>query len=88
MTASSLHKATEHQKQWFSKMTSFPINATLTLRGLLKPIELVSKIKINILFYGQKHILSGIYIVTGQQDTVSESGYQSALSLTRIGGIE
>ena len=82
-----LDKTTEADKTWWTQMTSYPINATLTVRGLLRNILLMSKIRVTVLFYGQKHIYSGIYIVNGQQDTVSSSGFRTKLTLTRIGGV-
>lgn len=82
-----LDKTTESDKTWWANMTAYPINATLTIRGLLRNVLLMSKIRVNVLFYGQKHIYSGIYIVTGQKDTVNSSGFRTTLSLTRVGGV-
>jgi len=44
-------------------------------------------VRLNVIFPGgNKHISSGLYIVTKQVDTLSESGYKTVLSLTKIGG--
>jgi len=43
-------------------------------------------VNINCYFYGQKHIASGLYIITKQTDTISQSGYRTTLELLRIGG--
>lgn len=80
------HKTSEADKNWWTQVTQYPIKATLTLKGLLKASTLMSYIKINTYFYGQKHISSGLYIITKQQDQINESGYRTTLSLTRIGG--
>ena len=69
-------------------MTQYPVSATLTIKGLLKPAVLMSFIKINSYFFGKKHISSGLYIITKQQDRVDSSGYKTTLSLTRISGDE
>ena len=45
---------------------------------------LMSYIKINTLFYGQKDLASGL--VTEQQDTISGSGYSTELTLLRVAG--
>lgn len=75
----------EIQKNWWTQMTTFPISAQLTMRGLLKPISLMDYIQINVVFYGQKHITSGLYVVTGEQDILSGSGFMTNLSLLRVG---
>lgn len=75
---------TEASKDWWTKMTQFPISATLVLKGLLRPAMLMSYVKINCYFYGQKHVSSGTYIITKQVDSISSSGYKTTLSLLRI----
>lgn len=84
----SQFKTTETDKNWWTQVTQYPIKATLTIKGLLKASTLMSYIKINTYFYGQKHLSSGLYVITKQQDTVDSSGYKTVLSLTRIGGDE
>lgn len=79
-------KTTEADANWWNNMTSFPISATLTIKGLTRPSILMTYVKLNVLFYGQKHISSGLYIITGQQDTIDSTGYKTTLTLTRIGG--
>ena len=44
-------------------------------------------LRLNVIFPGgHKHIASGLYIVTKQVDDLSESGYRTTLSLTKISG--
>ena len=81
-----LNKTTEADKTWWSNMTEYPISVTLTLKGLLRPAVLMSYIKLNVLFYGRKHISSGIYVVTKQVDQVDMSGFRTTLTLLRVGG--
>lgn len=71
---------------WWTDVTDFPITAKLQCRGLLSPLLLLTYIKINCLYYGNKRLTSGIYIVTGQQDILNKSGYRTILSLTRVSG--
>ena len=85
-TSSKFHRTTQAQKTWWTQMTQFPIKARLTLKGLLRPAMLMSYVRINALFYGQRHISSGLYVITRQQDTVDASGYRTVLSLTRVTG--
>ena len=74
---------------WWTKITKYPINASITVQGLLRPAMLMSYIRLNVIFPGgHKHISSGLYIVTKQQDNISGNGYRTTLSLTRIGGSE
>lgn len=81
-----LMKTTSADKTWWTQVTQYPITATLTIKGLLRPAILMTYIKINVWFYGRKHISSGTYIITKQQDTISASGYRTTLSLTRVQG--
>ncbi len=83
---SSSSQLNETQKNWWTQMVNFPINASLTLKGLMKPIMLMDYIIVDVVFYGQRHITSGIYVVTGQKDVLSGDGFRTILSLTRIGG--
>lgn len=75
----------EIQKNWWTQMVNFPVSANLTLRGLLKPVNLMDCINIDVVFYGQKHITSGVYVITGQVDTLDGSGFKTNLKLVRIG---
>ena len=84
-TSRDLKYTTESSKTWWTSMTEFPITATLTIKGLMRPSILMSKVRINSYFYGIKHISSGLYIITRQEDSVSSSGYRTTLTLTRIG---
>ena len=86
MTSSKYLKTTETQKNWWTQMTQFPITATLTIKGLLRPAMLMSYVRVNALFYGLRHVSSGLYIITKQVDTVDGNGYRTTLSLTRVAG--
>ena len=81
-----LYKVTEAEKTWWTQLTSFPIQAQLTVRGLLRNALLMTQVKINILFYGHKHVYSGVYIVNGQEDTIDINGFQTVLSVIRVSG--
>lgn len=70
---------------WFTKLTKYPISATIRVQGLLRPASLMQYVRLNVLFPGgNKHISSGLYIVTKQIDDLSGNGYFTTLSLTRI----
>ena len=84
----SLQKVTEQNKNWWTKVTQFPIQATLTIKGLTRPSILMSQVRINTVMYGQKHISSGLYIITKHQDKLDSNGYTTTLTLLRIGGDE
>lgn len=84
----NIYKGTveSEQQKWWKQVTEFPIKASLTIKGLLKPANLMQYVNINCYFYGQKYIASGLYIITKQTDTISQSGYRTTLELLRIGG--
>ena len=70
---------------WFSKMTKYPISATVKLQGLLRPATLMQYVRLNVIFPGgNKHVSSGLYIVTKQRDEIGTQGYFTTLSVTRI----
>lgn len=72
---------------WWTRMTEFPIEATLTIKGLTRPSMLMTYVKVNVLFAGGvKHISSGTYIITKQLDNIDSSGYTTTLTLLRISG--
>ena len=72
---------------WWTKATQFPINAELQIQGLLRPATLMQYVRLNVIFPGgNKHLSSGLYIVTKQVDNIGPNGYATNLSLTRIKG--
>ena len=75
-------------ENWWNNVTQYPVQATLTLRGLLRPAILATYVKLNVYYYGRKHISSGVYIITGENDTISGSGYYTTLSLQRVSADE
>ena len=79
---------TPAQKNWWTQMTKFPITATLVIKGLIRPAMLMSYVKVNAFFYGQRHIASGIYFVIKQVDKINGNGYRTELTLTRFAGDE
>lgn len=85
LTNNNLNRRNVVQSNWWKKVTEYPITAQLTMRGLSKPVVIGSYIKVNTLFYGNKDIGSGLYMVTGQTDTVSGNGCRTIFSLLRIG---
>jgi hypothetical protein len=72
---------------WWTKATQFPINATIQIQGLLRPATLMQYVRLNVIFPGgNKHLSSGLYIVTKQIDNIGPNGYATNLGLTRIKG--
>lgn len=83
-STNNLFLTTEAEKTWWTKVTSYPIQATLILKGLLRPALLMTHIKLNVYFFGKKHISSGLYVITKQIDQVDVSGFRTSLTLMRI----
>ena len=72
---------------WWTKVTEYPITVTLTIKGLLRPAILMNYVRLKVYFWGWKHVSSGLYIVTRQEDTIGiNTGYRTTLTLTRISG--
>ena len=71
---------------WWKNVTEYPITATIQLKGLLRPAILMSKVRLNVLFYGKAHISSGTYIINKQIDTINLEGCWTTLSLVRVPG--
>ena len=72
---------------WWTKMTKYPIKASITVQGLLRPAILMSHIRLNVIYPGgRKHISSGLYLVTQQRDIIDGTGYRTTLQLTKISG--
>lgn len=84
-TSSEKYRTTTALKNWWTSVTQFPVEASLTIKGLIRPAILMNYVRINALFYGQRHISSGLYIITKQVDTIDKAGYRTNLTLLRIG---
>lgn len=39
-------------KSWWTQVTQFPIQATLVIKGLLRPAILMTYVRLNVVFYG------------------------------------
>lgn len=85
-TSTTKFRTTQAQKDWWTNMTQFPVSATVTIKGLVRPAILMTYVRVNAFFYGQRHISSGLYIITKQQDIIDSNGYRTTLSLTRVAG--
>lgn len=79
-------ETTSEDTAWWSKMTQYPIKASIKLKGLLRPAVLMQYVRINTVFYGNKHSSSGLYMVTKHVDTIDSTGYWTTLNLTKVGG--
>lgn len=80
-------KTNPSDQTWWAKATQFPISAQIQIQGLLRPATLMQYVRLNIIFPGgNKHLLSGLYIVTKQIDRLDSNGYATNLCLTRIKG--
>ena len=84
--SSNLQTSTQANRNWWSKVTTFPITATVTIKGLIRPSILMSMVYVNCYFYGHRHISSGLYVITRQEDSIDANGYRSTLTLLRCGG--
>jgi hypothetical protein len=87
MVRANEFNATAKDTVWWTKATKYPITATITIQGLLRPATLMQYLRLNIIFPGgHEHLASGLYIVTKQIDSINSQGYTTQLTLTRIGG--
>lgn len=81
----NMYKTTEADRSWWTSVTEYPISATLVMKGLLRPALLMTYVKLNVYYFGKKHISSGLYVITKQVDRVDYNGFQTTLSLLRVG---
>ena len=44
----------------------------------------MQNVKLNVYFYGRKHISSGVYIISSQKDIISTQGFSTTLELIKI----
>ena len=70
--------------KWWKDMTEFPITAQVTLKGLTKVTMLMSYVKVNVVFYGQQHISSGLYCIQKDEMFVDAQGFKTTLTLVRV----
>lgn len=82
------HRTKTTDRTWWTRATQYPIKASITLKGLLRPAILMTTVRLNVYYYGRKHISSGLYIVTKEEDTVNEAGFRTKLSLLRVDTVE
>ena len=76
-------------ENWWKNVTQYPISATLTIRGLLRPAILMSNIDIGCFFYGKLFAGgTGKWIITQQTDTIGSDGFFTTLKLVRVGNSE
>lgn len=75
---------TESDKTWWTRVTEYPISASIVLKGLLRPALLMTRVRLNVYYFGRKHISSGLYIITAQEDLIDYNGYRTTLKMTRI----
>ena len=73
-------------KTWWKNVTQFPVKASITLKGILRPAILMQYVHLNMYYYGRKHIATGTYVITSQTDEVSIRGFRTTLSLVRVDG--
>lgn len=78
--------ASTMDKNWWTNVTEFPVKASLEVKGLSAYVLLLNYIKINVFYFGNKLNSSGIYIVLGQEDTLSGNGFRTKLDLLRVAG--
>lgn len=75
----------ENAKNWWDKMVSFPLKASLTTQGLYVPADIVQSVYLDIVFFGRRYNHTGEYLIMEQKDQITAQGYRTTLSLLRIG---
>ena len=83
-SGNSEFRTRENDQSWWTKVSQYPIKASVSIKGLLRPAVLMSYVRLYVYFYGRKHINSGLYIVSKQVDTVNSSGFFTKLNLIKI----
>lgn len=87
LSSKNSHFETDQEDiNWWSKVTQYPIKASITIMGLIRPAVLMSYLRLNTYFYGNKHISSGLWIITKQQDKINGSGFYTTLDMVKVSG--
>ena len=69
---------------WWEYVRAYPVSATVTIKGLVKPIILMENVYIFSQIYGQQDLATGLYSIIGQTDTVNGSGCSTTLKLLKV----
>lgn len=69
---------------WWEYVRSYPVSATVTIKGLMKPVILMENVYIFSQIYGQEDLASGLYSIVGQTDTINGGGCSTTLQLLKI----
>jgi len=88
LIAGSTYNYYTSDKTWWTKVTEFTTQARIKIKGILKPAILMTYLKVNVWFYGRKHISSGYYLITSQVDNIDSGGYWTTLELTKVASDE
>ena len=85
LTISNKYQAPDVSKMnWWDFVTNYPVSATLTIKGLMKPVSLMENIYVYAQFYGKQDLSTGLYSIIGQHDSVGPNGYTTTLQLLRV----
>ena len=72
------------QMNWWEFVKTYPISASVTIKGLMKPTLLMENVYVYAQFYGEEDMATGLYSIISQQDTINGSGNFTTLELLRI----
>ena len=75
-------------ENWWKNVTQYPLSATITIRGLLRPAILMSKVDLAIWFYGKLSIHTGQYVISKQVDEIGVNGFYTTLNMVRVSSSE
>lgn len=76
-------------ENWWTNVTQYPISVTVTIRGLLRPAILMSKVDLGCLFYGRLYAGgTGSFVITSQTDSIGTDGFYTTLKMVRVGSSE
>lgn len=85
LTISDRYNSPDVRKMnWWNLVKSYPISASVTIKGLMKPVILMENVYVYAQFYGQEDMASGLYSIIGQKDSISGGGYNTTLQLLRV----
>lgn len=85
LTISNKYQAPDVSKMnWWDFVTNYPVSATLTIKGLMKPVSLMENIYVYAQFYGKQDLSTGLYSIIGQHDSIGPNGYTTTLQLLRV----
>ena len=69
---------------WWEYVRSYPVSASVTIKGLMRPTMMMENVYVFSQIYGQEDLATGLYSIIGQTDSVGGNGCTTTLKLLKV----